>query len=74
MTASAAESAFQNDILREMTERGWVWGSAAGVARSSEHSSSEHSPASSDHSRASSEHSSHRVEQIVQELRANPRL
>ncbi len=49
-------------------------GPAAGLAQSSEHSSSEHSPASSEHSPASSEHSSHRVEQIVQELRANPRL
>ncbi len=29
MTASAAEAAFQADILREMTERGWVLGSAA---------------------------------------------
>jgi type I restriction enzyme R subunit len=33
MTASAAEFAFQKDILRELTERGWVMGSAANYDR-----------------------------------------
>jgi hypothetical protein len=33
MTASAAESAFQQDIVRELVERGWALGSAAGYDR-----------------------------------------
>lgn len=33
MTASAAESAFQQDIIRELLESGWVLGSAAGYDR-----------------------------------------
>lgn len=33
MTASAAESAFQQDIVRELLEGGWVLGSAAGYDR-----------------------------------------
>ncbi len=35
MTASAAEAAFQNDIIREMVERGWVKGDAKGYHRES---------------------------------------
>ncbi len=33
MTASASESAFQQDIIRELVEGGWVLGSAAGYDR-----------------------------------------
>lgn len=33
MTASAAESAFQRDIVRELVEGGWMLGSAAGYDR-----------------------------------------
>ncbi len=33
MTASAAEAAFQKDILRELVEGGWVQGTAAGYDR-----------------------------------------